>query len=384
MLGLVSLFTDLASKMLYPIMPLYLSAIGFNAFNIGMLEGLVEILSGVSKGYFGKLSDEAGNRLKFIRLGYGISAIARPLFVLFKLPVWVFFMRSLDRLGKGVRTSARDALLSDEATMETKGKVFGFHRMLDSMGSALGPIIAFIFLSYQPANYTSLFWWAAIPGVFAIGFTLFIKEKKKEAVKQSNKKGFFSYLNYWAVATKDYKKLVTGLLLFALFNSSDFFLLLWLKHIGFNDGEVIFSYILYNSVYSLLSYSFGSIADRVGLKQILVVSFLLFATTYIGLPFIGKGYYMVFSMFVVYGAFSASFEGIAKAYISNLSDKKDTATAIGFYNSAHSITAFLASSIAGLVWHKISPETLLYIAGAGACVSAVYFMLFVKANKVTA
>lgn len=382
MVGWVSLFTDLASKMLYPIMPLYLSSIGFNALNIGFLEGFVEILAGLSKGYFGKLSDVVGKRLKFIQIGYGISAIARPLFVLFKAPLWVFFMRALDRLGKGVRTSSRDALLSDEATKETKGKVFGFHRTMDSLGAALGPIIAFVFLSAEPGNYTSLFWWAAIPGVLAIGFTLFIKEKPKPLVQvntTSTKQGFFSYFKYWGESSPSYKRLVSGLLLFTLFNSSDFFLLLWLQHIGFSDGEVLFSYILYNGVYSLLSYSFGSLGDRIGLKTVLIISFLLFAVTYIGLPYV-QHIYAPFILFIIYGAFSASFEGIAKAYITNVALPEQVGTAIGFYNSSHSVMAFCSSSIAGIIWYKISPETLLYFAGIGAIVSAVYFLLFVKAE----
>ncbi|MCB0741467.1 MAG: MFS transporter, partial [Chitinophagaceae bacterium] len=126
LLSVVSLFADIASEMLYPVIPVYLREIGFSVFLIGVLEGIVQFLAGISKGYFGQWSDAKGQRLPFVKWGYMLSAIAKPLLAVFVLPVWIFFVRSIDRLGKGVRTAARDALLSQEATPATKGRVFGF------------------------------------------------------------------------------------------------------------------------------------------------------------------------------------------------------------------------------------------------------------------
>ena len=156
-LSLVSLLADVASEMIYPVIPLYLNEIGFNVFWIGMLEAVANFTAGISKGYFGKLSDEKGVRLPFVKLGYLLSAISKPIIVLFTAKLWVFFARTVDRLGKGVRTAARDALLSQEATKENKAKVFGFHRSMDTLGAAIGPIIALVFLLYSPGNYQSLF-----------------------------------------------------------------------------------------------------------------------------------------------------------------------------------------------------------------------------------
>ena len=131
-LSIVSLFTDTASEMLYPIMPIYLKTIGFSIVLIGVLEGFAEALAGLSKGYFGKLSDNSGKRVPFVQLGYALSTISKPMMAVFTFPLWIFFSRAIDRLGKGIRTGARDAILSDEATSETKGKIFGFHRSMDT------------------------------------------------------------------------------------------------------------------------------------------------------------------------------------------------------------------------------------------------------------
>ncbi len=129
-LSLVSLFTDTASEMLYPIMPIYLKSIGFSIVLIGILEGVAEATAGLSKGYFGKLSDNSGKRIPFVQIGYAFSAISKPMMAIFIYPLWIFFARTIDRFGKGIRTGARDAILSDEATAETKGKVSGFHRSM--------------------------------------------------------------------------------------------------------------------------------------------------------------------------------------------------------------------------------------------------------------
>ena len=157
LVSLVSLFTDMASEMLYPIMPLYLKQIGFTVLGLGFLEGLAEALAGLSKPYFGHQSDKLQRRLPFIQWGYALSAFAKPALGLFQSAWTVFFLRSADRLGKGIRSGARDALLSDLSTTENRGKVFGFHRSMDTIGAVLGPLLALWYLAYLPNNYAGLF-----------------------------------------------------------------------------------------------------------------------------------------------------------------------------------------------------------------------------------
>ena len=149
---MVSLLTDTASEMLYPIMPIYLKSIGFSIILIGVLEGIAEATAGLSKGYFGKLSDLSGKRVPFVQFGYALSAVSKPMMAIFTFPIWIFLARTIDRIGKGIRTGARDAILSDEATPATKGKVFGFHRSMDTLGAVLGPLLALLYLYFYPST----------------------------------------------------------------------------------------------------------------------------------------------------------------------------------------------------------------------------------------
>jgi len=195
-LSIVSLFTDTASEMLYPIMPIYLKTIGFSIVLIGVLEGFAEALAGLSKGYFGQLSDNSGKRVPFVQLGYALSSISKPMMAVFTFPLWIFFARAIDRFGKGIRTGARDAILSDEATPETKGKIFGFHRSMDTLGAVIGPALALVYLYFNPQDYKTLFYVAFIPGLLAVSASFFLKDKVKNIV-ESKPTSFFSFLNYW-------------------------------------------------------------------------------------------------------------------------------------------------------------------------------------------
>jgi MFS family permease len=381
LVSFVSLFTDIASEMLYPVMPVYLRSIGFSVLLIGILEGLAEATAGLSKGYFGNFSDKAGKRVPFVRWGYILSAISKPLMAAFVFPIWIFFARTLDRLGKGIRTGARDAMLSDETTPEHKGKVFGFHRAMDTVGAAIGPFAALIYLHYYPEQYKWLFIIAFAPGLVAILLTFLLKDRASHvSVKQ--RVGFLSYLKYWRMAGTQYKLLVAGLLLFTLFNSSDAFLLLAVKNQGLSDTSMIGVYIFYNLIYALLAFPIGIVADRIGLKTTLVAGLFVFAIVYVMMGYaFGIAQFLV--LFGFYAVYAASTEGISKALITNLSAKADTATAIGFYTSFASIFTMLASSLAGLLWFTLGPKTMFIISGIGVAVSAIFLSMnkFMTKNK---
>lgn len=378
MLSLVSLFNDIGSEMLIPVMPIYLKSIGFTALWIGILEGVAEAVVGLSKGYFGKLSDEKGKRLPFVQLGYLLSNISKPLMALFVNPLWVLFVKTGDKLGKGIRSGARDAMLSDECSRENKGKVFGLHRSMDTVGAAIGPLLALVFLYFYPGNYKTLFLLAFIPGMIAVGFTLFIKEKKKEFplpdLKTNSKKGFFAYFSYWKRASADFKKLITGLLLFTLFNSSDVFLLLMAKQIGIDDLHIIGAYVFYNLVYALFAYPVGSLADRIGMKPTFIIGLILFAVVYGGMAFI-KTEMMLYVLFFIYGIYASATDGISKAWIAKITPGSETATAIGFYASCNSILTMIASSLAGLIWVAFDPTVTFLVAGAGVIMVVIYFFI---------
>ena len=387
-LSMVSLLADIASEMLYPVIPAYLKEIGFSVLGIGILEGIVNFTAGISKGYFGKRSDEKGLRLPFVKLGYLLSSLSKPLMATFTYPVWIFFVRTVDRLGKGVRTAARDALLSQEATPATKARVFGFHRSMDTVGAAIGPVIALVFLFFYPGNYKTLFYIAFIPGLLSITLIFLLKEKK-QPVSTLGKGNFFSFFNYWKISTPAFRKVVPGLLLFALFNSSDIFLLLVTKEtigeqtisvagITFHaDTITIAAYVFYNLIYALASYPMGILADKLGYKKVILIGFGLFAIVYGGFA-IRPSILVIFILFSVYGFYAAATEGVIKAWITNLAQKENTATAIGFYTSCESICALLASIIAGAIWTGFGSTSTFIVTAGISVIVFIYFALKIK------
>jgi len=377
-LSIISLFADIASEMIYPVVPVYLKEIGFSVFLIGLLEGFADFTSGISKGYFGKLSDEKGTRLPFIKSGYFFSAISKPMMAMLVYPLWIFFARTVDRFGKGLRTAARDALLSQQSTKETKARIFGFHRGMDTLGAAIGPIIALSFLYFYPKQYASLFYFAFIPGIIAV-LLIFLLKEKKEPVSTLSKGNFFSFFTYWSIASSEYKKLVVGLLLFALFNSSDIFLLLITKEVTGSDTTTIAAYIFYNIIYAAASFPFGTLADKFGIKKIFIIGLFMFTIVYAGFAF-HPSPVVIFILFFIYGIYAAATEGITKAWITNIAHDTNTATAVGFYTSCQSICSLLASIIAGFVWSGLGSS---FTFGATAFIAfsvIIYFLLSFRKN----
>lgn len=371
-LSLVSLFTDTASEMLYPVMPLYLKSIGFSIMLIGILEGLAEAVAGLSKGYFGKLSDHRGVRMPFVQWGYALSALSKPMMAFFITPVWVFFARTVDRLGKGLRTGARDAVLSDEATPSTKGKVFGFHRSMDTLGAVIGPLFALLYLQWHPGNYKTLFILAFVPGILAVSCSLLLKDRKKNSGSIVKRPGFFSFFRYWNDSPVLYKKLVAGLLLFALFNSSDVFLLLKARKLGLDDSGVIAVYIFYNLVYAVFAFPLGMLADKLGLKTVFLTGLFLFALVYWGMTRVHEPY-LVYLLFFLYGIYAAATEGVSKAWISQVVDKKNTASAIGTCAGFQSICSLLASSLAGWLWFMFEADITFLVTAIATALVLLYF-----------
>ncbi|MDA0973424.1 MAG: MFS transporter [Bacteroidetes bacterium] len=371
-LSVVSLFTDMASEMLYPIMPIYLQQIGFSVIWIGILEGFAEAIAGLSKGYFGKLSDRSGKRVPFVQAGYALSAISKPLLALFVQPLWVFTTRTLDRLGKGIRTGARDALLSDEAKESDKGKVFGFHRAMDTMGAVLGPLLALLYLHYFPEDYRTLFLIALFPGLIAVWATGKLKEAQRP-VEGKDSVSFFSFLNYVKQSRPEYRRILIGLLFFALANSSDVFLLLKAKEAGLSDIFVIGIYIFYNLIYAIFAFPLGSLADRIGLERMVIAGLLLFAMVYF-LISVAEGPKLLLVCFFLYGLYAAATEGVSKAWLSTSCDKKETATAIGTFTAFQSLTALVASSLAGIIWFNLGAKYMFIFSAVLTLAVVIYFM----------
>jgi MFS family permease len=371
-LSLISLLTDMASEMLYPVMPVYLRSIGFSVMLIGILEGIADATAGLCKVYFGMLSDLSGKRVPFVRLGYALSAVSKPMMAFFTYPLWIFLARTAERFGKGIRTGARDAMLSEAATPFTKGKIFGFHRAMDTLGAVIGPSIALMYLYYHPGNYIMLFYISFIPGLLAVMTSLMLREKQDHSVGMPSLPSFLSIFSYWKKSPSAYRRLVFGLLVFALFNSSDVFLLLKAKQYGFDDTTVIGIYIFYNLTYALFAFPAGIIADKIGLKTIFIGGLALFALVYLGMS-ANIHLYLFFGLFFLYGIYAAATEGVSKAWITNIIDKKDAATAIGTYSGMQSICAMLASVLTGFLWFRFGAAVAFITTAIVTCIVIIYF-----------
>jgi len=245
------------------------------------------------------------------------------------------------------------------------------------MGAALGPFAALVFLMFYPEQYRTLFLLAFIPGACAIILTFFVNEKKPTSISKetmSARPGFFAFLKYWKAAPREFRLLIVGLLFFALMNSSDVLLLLMMRYHGATDQQVIGVYIFYNLIYALLSYPVGMLGDTIGLKATFIIGLLLFAIVYGGI-IVAESLPAFLLLFLLYGAYAASTEGISKAWISNIVPKTEVATAIGFYTGMQSFSTLLASSLAGWLWYTFSPAVPFGISAAGALLTLLYLIV---------
>jgi MFS family permease len=369
----------MASEMLYPIMPIYLKHIGFTLIGIGFLEGCAEAVAGLSKSYFGGLSDRSGKRLPFVQWGYFLSAISKPLMGLFTFTPWVFVSRTIDRVGKGIRTGARDAMLNAAAPLGQNAAVFGFHRSFDTLGAVIGPAFALLYLYFYPENYKWLFFLAFLPGLAAVAFTRFLPSQSIIPGKPKSV-NLFEGFSYWKKAGNNYKVLCRILLLFALINSSDLLLLLKIKESGQSDTIVIGIYIFYNLIYALASWPAGWLADKLGMRNLMFFGLMMFSIVYIGFAF-NHSYIGFLILFMIYGLYAACNEGISKAWIASLIPKNETATAIGTFSGFQSIAALLASSIAGVLWFNYGSMMAFCLSGAIAILVALLLFIFIRDDQ---
>jgi MFS family permease len=344
-LGLISLFTDLASEMLYPITPIFLTAIlGSSMAVVGIIEGIAEVVAGYLKGYAGNISDKIGRRSIFIKIGYGLSAIAKPLPGLFPVITSVVISRTGDRVGKGIRTAPRDALLGSYSEGNS-GAIFGFHRGMDTLGAVLGPLSSILLLYLFPDNFRLIFLAAFVPSVLAVCFTFLIKDKKISPTKRI--KG--NYLEFWRSSPEKYKRLIVLITIFSFANSSDVFLILKSNFVSDSYILAILGYVFYNIIYAVFSYPLGRLSDKFGKHLIYGGGLFIFSLVYFGFAFITQSFFF-WILFALYGVYSASTEGVLKAWVSDLVPNENRGSAIGLLTMFSSFAIMLGSFATGLLW----------------------------------
>ncbi|WP_320047103.1 MFS transporter [uncultured Ilyobacter sp.] len=373
-LGFVSLLNDISSEMIYPVLPVFLTAVlGATPIQLGIIEGIAETASSLLKLFFGYYSDRIKKKKPFIIYGYGIAAFSRILIAMSRTWYFVLGCRFIDRAGKGMRTAPRDALISTSASRENIGKAFGFHRSMDHTGALLGPIIAFGILYLTKDNYRFLFFTAGMIGLLSvIVAAFFLKEKKtSEDVKTDPVKIDFRYFQ------KNFYIFMGSILIFTLGNSSDAFLLLKAKNSGV---PVAFLPILWSVLHlskSLFSIIGGNISDIIPRKKVVQLGWLIYVGVYYAFG-VFDDLYIIWVIFVFYGIYFGFTEGTQKAMVADMINREEyRGSAYGIYNFVIGIGSLPASIIFGLIWNIYGSSTAFFT-GSGLALVSVLTISFVK------
>ncbi|WP_036270396.1 MFS transporter [Meiothermus rufus] len=365
LLGAVSLFTDIASEMIYPLLPLFLTGVlGASTTVVGLVEGIAEATASLFKVVGGRVSDRIAARKPLLLFGYGFPALLRPMLALATAPWMVLAYRFLDRVGKGVRTAPRDALIAEVTPQETYGRAYGFHRAMDSLGATLGPLLAFLLLPLL--DFRGVFWVSALPALLATALLLFLREKRGLArplppLRLSN----FSPQYRWFL-------LVSGIYTLGL--ASNAFLILRLSDLGLSAAQSTLVYTLYNLLYALMAYPLGVLGDRVGARHLVLGGFALYALVYLGFGFSFAAWQGI-ALFMLYALYSAAFEGSSRAYLAQIIPAEEKASAIGFYHTLVGLLLLPASALFGFLWQQFDPQVAFFTAAGFAGLALVLFLL---------
>jgi len=379
LLGLVSLFTDLSSQMIFPLIPLYLvSVLGTGALVVGICEGAAETTASLIKVFSGYWSDRLKRRKPFVFIGYSLSAVTKPLFALAGAWPLVLTIRMTERVGKGIRSAPRDAIVAESVDRSVRGKAYGFHRAMDGLGSVLGAFLAFILLSTTDSDYARIFLLAGIPGIAAVLFILFIKEPEGtegQQVRTTSMRVSFRAL------PANLRLLIVAASVFYLGHFGYAFLLLRAKDIGLADQTAILLYVLFYVVYVIAAIPAGMLSDRVGRKPVLMASYLIFAIVSLGLIFT-TSLHSVLPFFAIYGMSFAMFDSVQRAYVVDFAPEHLRATALGTFHAAVGLVALPGGYVAGMLWDKIGPEAT-FVYGLALAVISSLLLLSVKPERET-
>ncbi len=365
--GLVSLLTDISTEMVYPLIPLYLATLGAQPTTLGLIEGFAESSASLLKLFSGSISDRFRRRKPIVVLGYAGSTIGK--FLLYISHSWhlVFVGRMIDRVGKGIRTAPRDALIADCSPCDAKGKAFGIHRALDTLGAAIGVIIAIAIVqnmgqNFTPAGYRQIFLISLTPAVLGIILLLQIKEVGKSPKREAQTLPSLSFRHLPSKLRN--LLIITGL--FALGNSSNQFLIFRMQRSGLTTINILLLYLVYNLSYAILSYPAGRLADRIGKKWLLMAGYFVYGLVYWGFALIEQSNQLLahsYLLFASYGAYSALTEGLEKALIAETAAENQRASLIGLHATITGIGLFPASLIAGVLWSFWGPAAPFWVGG---------------------
>jgi MFS family permease len=378
-LSLVSLLNDTSSEIIYPLLPTFLFlTLGATPFAIGVIEGFAESIASILKLFSGYLSDKFGNRKLPVFFGYSLAAVTRPLLAFVTSWPQVLVVRSTDRIGKGIRGAPRDALIAQDVEPERRGLAFGFNRAADHLGAVVGPIVAFLLLSYIAANpddptareYQRVFLFASIPvvlGLFVI--VLFVREEKRKSAVDAENPIKFSLREF----DGNFKKFLVVVALFTLSNSTDAFLLLRAEQAGIAPAVLPLLWMALHVSKVVSSIAGGNLSDRIGRKKMILAGWIVYAAVYIGFAFVGSAW-QAWALFIIYGIYFGLTEGVEKALVADMVSEEKRGTAYGFYNLAYGITVLPASLLFGFLWSSVGVKTAFVVSAAISIIAAFLFL----------
>ncbi len=382
-LGWVAFFGGLSQDMIIPILPtFYVNILGLSKETIGLIEGGITTIVSVFKILSGILSDKLGKRKSIVFIGYLLSAIGRLLLFLSYNAAAAFSLRAVDGVGKGLKDAPRDALVAQSSKKKSMGRSFGYQRMLDTIGSFIGPLITagllMLWSQYsEPTRYRLIF---LISGLVAFVTILLVGLQVKE--RRGKDVGTVFRFNPELFKGK-FALFFLVMLVFTLGNSSDAFLILRAQNVGIKPITIPIIIALFNLFYALLSVPSGILSDRIGRVNVIRIGWLIYAITYIGFA-LAKFPWQIWLLYAIYGVYYSTTEGVAKSLVAHLVEEKYRGTAFGLYNASVGVLALPASAIAGFLWDKVSPAAPFYFGGICAIVAIVLITLFkIEQNSVT-
>ena len=379
LLGVTSFFADVSSEMVYPLIPVFLtSTLGAPASVVGLIEGVAESTASLSKPVAGWFSDRAGRRLPFVVSGYSLGAAGKLLLAAATAWPVVLFARFVDRLGKGLRDSPRDALIGDSTTPELRGRAFGLHRAMDTGGAVIGPLLGLLLVALLNERLRLVFLIAAVPGFISVLCLSLVKERRGSAPKtEAPGEGLFPRLR---TLDRRLKWFLLAALVFSLGNSSDVFLVLRAKDLGLSITAVVLAYILYNFVYMSASLPAGIASDYLGRRVVYIGGLLVFAGVYGGLAVADEAVF-VWPLFAIYGLYIALTDGVSRALISDLAPAESRASALGIHGMLTGLATLFASVMAGLLWDHIGQWAPFAVGAAGAIIGASMLVFVVPSGR---
>lgn len=370
-LGWISFFADVCSEMVYPVIPLFLRGpLRAPAAALGLIEGVSEAIVSVMKGWSGLRSDRTGRRSPFIQWGYALSAAGKPMLAAAQTWPFVLVGRAVDRYGKGIRTTARDAMIADSVERRDLGRAFGFHRAMDTAGALVGVFVGLGLLALMPGRYREIFVIAAIPGAIAVLIAMKLRDVLPDAPDEDVRAA--PIRRVLAAMPAPYWAAFWTLLLFSFANSSDMLLLARAGDIGVSDTAVILAYALYNVVYMVLSYTMGSLSDRVGEWPVVGAAWLLYAGVYFGFAKLSPASAIwTWPLFALYGLYQAMSQGATKALVARATPPELRGSGLGIFYMASGLATLVGNLAAGFVWDRAGAGVAFAMDAGVALVAAL-------------